>query len=450
MGLLSFLRQTVNRYITTTQQVGGRAVYPATDSETLISQAYSANAAIYTIVSYTSKKFAAVPRGVFKDDQKGQKAYRSNLKNGKLYEAKKAIKSIGDEILDSEYQRLMKRPNPLMGSDSFLEAVYLSKEILGEAFIWVNRGDSPVEGDARYTIKPLELWVLPAQYVEIISEENDFFGIRSYVLNANGTRVPLFKEDVIHWKTYNPNFDAATRSHLRGFSPLKAGNKLLTADDASKDAMVAMFQNDGAKGIVYNETLDNLTDSQKESIRGVVNAKVNNRDVKGAVATLQGKWGYIDLGKSSVDLDLMNSQDMTFARLCNLFRVSPNLFIAGQTRDNLREARKDLVTNKLMPDALSLDDELNRVLAKSFGGQMYVSDFSTLPEMQYDMGEMNTILKDMYDRGIISGNEYRSQMGWDETENAEHEQFFISANSVTLSEAAMTIDDTGDYTDSEQ
>jgi HK97 family phage portal protein len=286
--------------------------------------------------------------------------------------------------------------------------------------------------------------------VELIADDSDVWGVTGYILNANGLRMRLYKEDVIHWRTYSPNFDAVTRDHLRGFSPLTAGEKLLTANNASKDAMVSMFQNDGAKGILYNETLDNLTPDQVTTLDGVLARKVNNRDIKGAVARFQGKWGYIDLGKSSVDMQLLEAQDTSFSRLCNLFGVSPNLFLAGQTRDNLREARKDLITNKIMPDALSLDDELNRVLAKSFTGQELTTDFSSLPEMQYEMSEMSTVLKDMYDRGIINANEYRDEMGWEETQLPEHQQFFVSANTVTIGEAAMPVMDGMDTTSGQQ
>lgn len=443
MGLLDSARVLLSslfnrsQILTTVQTVGNRAIYPDMRADQLIKDGFSGNDAVYTIVSTVSKKFASVPRGVYTDDQSSLKKYKAGLRRGDVLKVKNAIKSIGEQILDGDYERLMRRPNPYMGQDSFFEAIYLNKEILGEAFIWINRGDTPAEGDARYKVKPLELYVLPPQHVELIADELDVMGVSGYVLNNAGTRMPLMKEDVIHWRTYNPNYDPTTREHLRGLSPLKAGEKLLTANDSSKDAMVAMFQNDGAKGLLFNETLDSLTPGQIKQLQGVVDTKINNRERKGAVATAQGKWGYLEIGKSSVDMDLLNAQDMSFSRLCNLFRVSPNLFLSGQTRDNLREARKDLITNKIMPDALSLDDELNRVLSKSFHGQLFMSDFSTLPEMQYELSDMNGILKDMYDRGIINGSEYREQMGWDDSGLPEHEQFFVSGNVVPIGEAAM-------------
>lgn len=431
MGLLDWFSR---RMVSMATKVGEKAIYPDIKSEFLIKEAYAGNDAVYTIISTSAKKFAAIPRSVYQDRQM-VKAYKQRLENFDPVQVRKAYRSMGKAIVDSGYLKLFKRPNPLMGSDSFLEAVYISKELIGESFIWINRGDSTTQGDGRYAIKPLELYVLPPQHVELVCDDNDLWGVTGYVLNNSGVRIPLNKEDVVHWKTYNPNFDAYTREHLRGLSPLKAGLKLFTGNEAAKDAMVAMFQNQGAKGILFNESLDMLTKSQKDQLEGVISRKINNLDVKGAVATLQGKWGYIDLGMSSMDMQLLSAQDATFSRLCNLYRVSPNLFISGQTRDNLREARKDLITNKVIPDAMSFDDELNRVISKSYNGHLLVSDFTELPEMQYEMADMGSILSSMFDRGVITANEYREQMGYEVTSQPEHNQYFL--NGIPITEVAM-------------
>lgn len=394
-------------------QIGEKANYPDPRSDFFIREAFSANDAVYTIVNTTAKKFASIPRSVYPDQNQSV------------------------AIENSPYAKILRQPNAYLGQDGFLESIYVTKELLGEAFVWINRGDNQTTGNARYNLRPLELYTLPPQSVELVTDDNDFWAVTGYLLSVGGTKVPLNKEDVIHWKSFNPNFDPYTREHLRGFSPLRAGLKLLTGNEASKDAMVAMFQNDGAKGVLFNETLDMLSRSQKDQVESVIGKKVNNRDIKGAVATLQGKWGYIDLGQSSVDMRLLEAQDVTFARLCNLFRVSPNLFIAGQTRDNLREARKDLVTSKIIPDSMSLDDEFNRVLSRSFGGQVLVSDFTELPEMQYEMSDMNAILKDMFDRGVITANEYREQMGYEITSDPDHNKYFVQGVITPLNEAAL-------------
>jgi HK97 family phage portal protein len=412
----------------TGKMIGGNAVYPDAKSATYVNDGYCGSAAVYTIVSTSAKKFANVPRSIYAP---------STEKGFKRKSVSFVKKSLGQEIENSKLKDLLKRPNPYMGGDSFWEAVYTSYDLQGEAFIWLNRGDIEAEGNAREKIAPLEMYWLPAQYMELIPDQQDVWAVLGYTLNLNGSPITLYKEDIIHWKKHNPVFDANTREHLRGLSPLKAGLKLMTGDAAAQDAQVAMHQNDGAKGILFEKTLTSIDPTQRDTIKSVVDTKINNRNKKGAVAALQGDWGYLALGLSAVDLQLLEAMNISFARLCSLFRVSPNLFIAGQTRDNLREARKDHVTGKIMPDATSLDDELNRVFKHCFPGQIIASDFSELPEMQYEMDFINGIYKDMFQNGAVSIDEWRGAMGHDATGIPEHSQYFFTGNVIPISEAAM-------------
>ena len=438
MGLLDWLTRRVAQKITTGRMIGGPAVYPDAKSSTWIEDGYSGNAAIYTIISHSAKKFANVPRCAYKPDEVGKKAIKAYKSKNKI--AKKEFKAAYGEAVENDLDVLLKRPNPNMGGDTFWEAVYTSYDLQGEAFIWLNRGllsDGVVDDKQRMKIKPLEMYWLPPQFIDVIPAPDDVWGVIGYELNLNGKRKPLAKADVIHWKKFNPNFNASTREHLRGLSPLEAGVKLMTADDASVDAQVAMHQNDGAKGILSNETLDNLTPVQESQLRGVVNSKINNRDLKGSVATLQGKWDYHSLGGTSVDMQLLAAQDVTFARLCNLFRVSPNLFISGQTRDNLREARKELITGKIMPDATSLDDELNRQLKEAWPGLVVASDFCSLPEMQYEMDTINTIYEKMWMKGVVTIDEWREAMGFDLTGEEAHSKYFVTGMVTPIDEAGM-------------
>lgn len=427
MGLLDWLNRRVERVVRTEMRmIGGAPVYPDSNSSTFITDGYDASAAIYTIVSHSAKKFSNVPRQVYKPSTEKRQNLNRIVK-----------KSLGQEIENSELKELLKRPNPYMGGDQFWEAVYTSYDLQGEAFIWLNRGNTDADNEQASKIKPLELFWLPPHLVELIPDPEDVWGVLGYTLNLNGATVELRKSDIIHWRKFNPNFDAITREHLRGFSPLKAGMKLLTADGAAQDAQVAMHQNDGAKGVLFEKSLRTLTTDQADTIKSVINKRINNRDLKGSVASLQGDWGYINFGLSAVDMQLLQAMDVSFSRLCNLFRVSPNLFIAGQTRDNLREARKELITGKIIPDATSLDDELNRVLSICFPSQTIASDFSELPEMQYEMDFINTIYKDMFLNGAVNIDEWRAAMGHDATGLPEHTKYFFSGQMTPIDEAGL-------------
>lgn len=331
--------------------VGGLAVYPDNNLEALIEASFNKNIHYYSIIKTITRKFASPPRYVYQGDKKQ------------------------GEAVTNELSKLLNKPNDYQGADEFWESVIGYYTLTGEAFIWKNRGG--VEKG-----KPLELYSLPPQNIELIPDPNDVFGVLGYNLNLSGTKIPISKEDMIHWKTFNPNFDAATREHLRGFNPLNPQTRTITQSNDAVDAQVAMMQNGGAKGVLYNEDLATLSPTQESQLRGVIDKKINNKEVKAAVAALQGKWGYLNLGLSSIDQQLLEADERTIKALCNANGLPYELFQSDTTFANKESALIYYVTNVLMPMAASLDALFNSKLVPDFGGGMIIkTDFSELPEM---------------------------------------------------------------------
>jgi HK97 family phage portal protein len=265
-----------------------------------------------------------------------------------------------------------------------------------------------------------------------------------------GKFIPIAKTDIIHWKTFNPNFDAVDRSHLRGFNPLIPLKRRLQQDNDAMEAAVAMFQNGGAKGVLTNETLDNLTPEQAGQLRSVIDNKVNNAAMKAAVATLQGKWDYLDIGKDSVDMQLLDSQDKTMERIAMALGVDPDILVPGQSFSNKEWAQKKFVTDLIMPMCNSLRDELNRGLVTSFKSREYLDfDFSAIPELQDDYSKMSTVYNGMFDRGAITGNEYRQLLGFEPTTEQMHSKYLITGN-YGLIEDIDVPNESGSHDESEE
>ena len=133
--------------------------------------------------------------------------------------------------------------------------------------------------------------------------------------------------------------------------------------------------------------------------------------MKSAVANLQGDWGYLDVGKDSVDMQLLEGNDKAFSKLCNLFGVPSGLFLVDQTYENQRSNRKRMLSELIIPDCASFNDEMNRTLMPAFGlkTEKIEPDYSELPEMQEDMKDMI----DSLGRAPITPNEFRDALGYD-------------------------------------
>lgn len=385
-------------------------VYVDIDTQNAIDKGYNANAAVFSIVSKAAKKFASVPRYVY--DNKGNRIDKPA----------------------KELSKLLDRPNPYQGQDAFYEQLYACKLLCGETFVWLNRGDTN-----NPNAPVLEMYVLPVNHVEIIPDPSDLWGCLGYYLVVAGQRNALKKEDVIHWKGATLEFDATTRSHMRGFSPLKAGYKVLQQNNDATDSAVRMYQHDGAKGLLHNKTFDPISPEQKSRIKEVIDSKINTNSVKGMIATVQGDWGYLNFGLSSTDLQLLEGKRMSVQEMCMLFDTPYELFQSETTFANKTEAKKAWISDHIHPACKQWDDEFNRMVLTSFNLQEKVkvaSDITDLPEMQEDMEKKVRTLQLAW---WLTPNEKRLQMGEEKYDDTYFDEPWIPTGITPLSQASMEV-----------
>lgn len=336
-------------------------IYGKVDPESGFRKAFAENATYFAVLDRIAEKFGHIPRYVYKEEKQAKKKqFRS--------------KALDENVVDGELSQLLLNPNDNQGQDQFFYLCCLSYKATGECFIWKNRGG--IEGG-----KPLELYVIPPWLIAPISD-GTMFGIGSYELTVAGNKITFPAEDIIHWK--KPALALGIDGmHLRGFNPMVPQRKLLTQVDSITDASVAMYQQGGAKGILYNKDLTNITDEQREQIQGVIDKKINNNDKRGSVASVQGEWGYLNIGLNSVDMALVEADDTVSKKICFALGFPPELYIMPTAFNNKEQAWQFFITNTLMPMCASFDGELNRSLRPDFKDRgRIVSDFSDLPEMQ--------------------------------------------------------------------
>lgn len=388
MGLFDWFKRRVTGSVLQGFSIGNPEVYSPIDNTKAISEGYNANTAVYSIVNKDAQKFASIPMYVYK--RKGDES----------------------EEQENDLSKLLNRPNEYQGQDSFRQLVRTYYKLTGEVFIWLNRGDlGDLTGEQRLKKPVFETYVLPSDNVLLIPDPTNMWGIAGYILVVNGKRITLPKEDVIHWK--QPSLAPIDNSleHLRGRSPLASGYKTLQQNNDATAAAVRMYQNDGAKGVLYSEIVSDFSPEQKNQLDTVINKKLNNSDVKGAVARLAGKWGYLDLGKSNTDLGLLEGKNISLKELCFLFDVPFELFDSQTTFANKEQAQKGWLTNSIIPSCKQFDDELNRVLLKAFNldSTYYIgSDWSDLPELQDDYSKLVNSLAQAW---WMTPNEKREWMG---------------------------------------
>lgn len=405
-------------------------VFSAINQRNAIEEGFNRNIAVYVVVKKDAQKFGNITRYIFDATKKEEKASVKSLRRKYPVLEIKANQKVevkpGENSPMGQLNTLLNRPNKLQSQDAFFTLLRAAYKVCGEGFVWLNRGDisSYINPDGSFDdmaidrLPVLEMYVLPPQYITLIPDPENIWGVLGYILEV-GDRVIMRGGDVIHWKDINLSFDASSREHSRGMSPLTPGARNLDEFNAIINGSYRTAINDGAKAVIYNETMNAMTPQQQADIKRVVDAKINNQEVAGAVAAIQGKWGLLNLATDARAMQMIERKKFSWHEIALLFGVPPEYVVTDTKYDNMGAAAFQWVSDSIIPACKQLDGEMNRVLLKAFGldGIAFIgTDYSELPEVQ---AYMVKVAKELQEIWSITPNEIRELLGYEEREEEE-------------------------------
>ena len=408
--------------------------------------AYDNNADVYAVVSFLARKAASIPWYVYRKNGGAKAAlalerYKGLSKGlgnrGAFERAMVERKAAYDESMIVENSRvaeLLKKPNGYQGQDQFFEQLFGYRFLSGEGFVWGNDGN--LDGEF------VEMFILPSQYMGLIPDKDDLYGVAAWEMEAGTGKIVLQKEDVMQWKSWSPKFDAVTRDHLRGVSPIKAAwNTYLMGREAQK-AAASQMANGGAKGALVPRPVGNvpppISEEQAAKMQRALADRINNQDRMGQVAMLQSSFDYLSFGLSNRDMALVETMQFSLQQWCRVFGMPVVLFSPDNMADNnYQNALRDLVTNTIVPMCAQLRDELNRWLVGRMGetGVFIDFDISALPELQRDMDKMvNTLVNASW----LTMDEKRIAMNYEPKAGA-YDMSYVNQGLIPLEQAGMDL-----------
>lgn len=438
-SLLDRFKGILNKNAQKTNEAFNRAIYnylgdtivwnPEND-DTYINKGYRYNSTIYSIINLITKASTTIPFQIYEigsqNDLKRYKALTSGDFNPQaIHNAKLIQKNSMVELEHTELHELLERPNPAQSYNTWLSEIIAFGNLTGNRYIW---GISPESGSNAGKYK--ELYVLPSQSMEIVSG-GIFNPVKEYTLEYNGT-IRINADEVCHIKDFNPYYDG-TGSHLYGMSPMKAGLRSLDANNEALTTGVRYLQNQTARGVLMSDEGD-INEVQAKQLKEKFRQQYQGSNNAGDVVLSSKKLSWINFGLNASDLSLLEQYNASIKDLCNIYNVPVQLLnnTDTSTYNNMKEAKKSLYQNAVIPEMLKIRDELNRWLIPQFGNNLYLDfDFTVIPELQE---EMDKVVDQMSKAWWITPNEKRSAMsfGVDE-ENEQMDQYYIPANLIPLS-----------------
>lgn len=442
-SILDRLRGLVNKNSQSTNLNFNKAVYnflgetlitSEDNDDSYINKGYRFNSSVYAIINLITKAASTVPFQVYEVKSENELKRYKSLTSGSYdpslaYRQSVSLKNALVELEHTELHEILERPNPAQSYSSFLSEVIAFGKLTGNRYIY---GIAPDSGSNQGRFK--ELYVLPSHTMEIHSG-GLMRPVDHYTMEYNGT-YQMAAEDICHIKDFNPLYDG-TGASLYGMSPLKAGLRSMDANNEALTTGVRYLQNQTARGVLMSEEGD-LNETQARQLKQKFRQQYQGSDNAGDVIITPKKLSWVNFGLNASDLSLIEQYNTTIKDLCNIYNIPAVLLnnVESATYNNIKEARKILYTNAIIPELYKIRDELNRWLAPKFGEKLFIDfDVSVIPELQE---ETEKVVQQMASAWWLTPNEKRMAMNYGkDDENPAMDDYYVPANLLPMGDSDM-------------
>ena len=429
------------------QFLGESIVWNPENDDTYIRDGYRRNATIYSLVNLITNAATTIPFQIYeKVNENEVKRYKS-LTSGSvdaqsLLKANLIRKNAMVELEGTELHQLLERPNAAQSYSSWISELIAFGKLTGNRYIY---GIAPETGMNKGKYK--ELYVMPSQIMEIVSG-GIMQPVKNYRIEYQGA-YDIPAEDILHIKDFNPYYDG-TGSHLYGQSPLRAGLRSLTTNNEAVQTGVKYLQNQTARGILTSDEGD-LNEVQAQQLKDKFRKNFQGADNAGDVIITPKKLSWVNFGLNAADVSLIEQYNASIKDLCNIYSVPVQLLnnTESATYNNMKEAKKALYQNAVIPELNKIRDELNRWLAPMYGDKLFIDfDYSAIPELQE---ENEKVVDQLSKAWWVTPNEKRRVMNYGvDEENIALDNYYIPANLLPIETNEMPIPDPIDEIDIEE
>lgn len=300
------------------------------------SRVYAQSPWVYTAVNRIAEACALVPLRIYRRD-------RDNL----------------IEVEDHPLLSLLNSPNDHFSRFELIEQTVGFLELAGNSY-WFLGGDA--------VGKPREIISLMPDRVSIVPDGTG--GVRGYVYEVDGQRVPLDAVEVVHFRRWHPGSD-----HY-GLSALEAARLAILTDRAMAEWNRSTFGEDRGVPAGIVNIREFMSDADFERLKREWRASYGGTQRR--TAFLRGgtvEWQHI--GMSHVDMDFLNGRTAQRDEILSVFGVPLGVISENATEANASVAERMFVERTLYPKLVRIAEKITQALLP-FWGEGYVAQFDDI------------------------------------------------------------------------
>lgn len=369
---------------------GRNPIWTDLDIKKLAEEGFKNCMTVFACVSLLSKGAAGIPWQLFK-----------------LPISKDAKK---EEMFQHDLLDRIHRPNPMCGQAAFIENITAFYFIAGNSY---TLEVAPEKGPPRelHYLYPHLVKIKPGTRAEPVAY---------YEYSANPANPDKYTtDDVLHMKAFHP------LNSYYGLSPLEAAARGIDIANMTMSWNMKLLQNDmRPPGIVKIE--GNLERSEKEELKKDLKENYQGYDNVAMPMVFEGGQDWIQTALSPKDLDWITGDKMTMRKICSVLNVASELIgdSENKTYSNVKEARKALYTEAILPFMDFLRDEFNNWLVPKWNEDRLYLDYNR-GDIEALKEEAVAVFDRMSKAHWLTLNEKRIACGFDEDPSPEADQIHL-------------------------
>ncbi len=445
-GLRRLIKGMVNRYNQATfSWHGNEATHYDPNQKNYIREGYNINPDVFSIINQQATKTANIPFYIKTvDDKEAQKnlntLHKSTNYNLTPQQLIKSLKLTKKAFKEEIKPFPLERPNP---NQTWAEILALYKTYLastGNVYFYLL---APESGQDKG--KPIQVYLLPSHLVQIvIRQDADMLTIENpidhYLLIEGNTYVEFEEKDIIHVKLPNPNF-GMDGEHLYGQSRLRAALKNIQSTNLGLNQNINTMNNGGVYGFIHGKGTP-LTEPQATALKERLVEMDKSAKRLSNIAGSSAELAFTRLSLTSDELKIFEYLEYDQKQICNVLIWDIRLLndVQGAKYDNMNIVRKRAITDNIIPDLKLLSEVFNSKFLTRYDDYencVLIFDASELPEMQQDMKTLSEWLYGAIDKGIITRDEARQIMNFEQLNLPETTALTVSTQTILLEDSLI-------------
>ena len=234
-------------------------------------------------------------------------------------------------------------------------------------------------------------------------------GIQKFIQRIKGKDVNKFNRDeVVYFREYHPETDLE-----KGTSVMDVLNLALSQEYEASKYVEAFFKNDATPATLLT-TEQTVSEQEMNKVLAWWNKRFRGTRKKGKVGFADRGMQAKVLSSSLKDMVLVELRNQAREDVCTAFEV-PKILLSMEeaTFANAQEARKYMIEDLIVPRSKYYASAINKQLVQLIDPMITFEFYpDELPILQENLGKKWERLSEAEDKGLISGDFVREQMGW--------------------------------------